>query len=142
VHLTFDRPVLPLPHAVLVERPTQWVFRKDDAGTRVHAVISAADDLLPVSSAEIIERVVTDLHACFPASAGAEPSVARVVKERRATFSFTPSFRELRPDALVDPAVPIALAGDYVTTGWPATMESAVRGGRLAADALLGADAG
>src|SRR5262249_13381794 len=60
VHLRFDRPVLRTPHAVLVERPTQWLFRKDDVGKYIHAVISAADEWMDLSEAQIAERVTAD----------------------------------------------------------------------------------
>src|SRR5262249_52618265 len=58
VHLAFDRPVMDRPHAVLVERPTQWLFRKDQGGTRVHAVISAAEEWMDLSEPQIAERVL------------------------------------------------------------------------------------
>ena len=137
VHLEFDRPVLDVPHAVLVERPTQWLFRKDDAGTRVHAVISAADDWVNLREDQIADRVLADIHACLPSSAAAELVRIRSVKEKRATFAATPASEVHRPDAGGSPGR-VYLAGDYTRTGWPATMEGAVRSGRLAAAAILG----
>jgi zeta-carotene desaturase len=138
VHLTFDRPVLPMHSAVLVERPTQWLFRKDDAGAHVHAVISAADEWMPLSEDEIARRVLDDLHACFPAARGATLLSSRPVKEKLATFAATPEVESLRP-ATTGPSG-LVLAGDYVRTGWPATMEGAARSGSLAAAALLDYD--
>ncbi len=136
VHLFFDRPVLPLPHAVLVERDTQWLFRKDAEGKVVHAVISAADAWLDLDTEAIAKRVVGDLNACFPAAVGAELKLARPVKERRATFAYTPGFDAIRPGvAAVDGGGPY-LAGDYTQTGWPATMEGAAISGFAAADAI------
>ena len=136
VHLVFDRPVLPLPHAVLVEGATQWLFRKDAEGRAVHAVISAADEWMPLDEAEIGRRVLADLHAFFPASREAQPVSIRPVKERRATFAGTPEVEPLRPTATGPSG--LILAGDYTAVGWPATMEGATRSGYIAAAAALG----
>lgn len=139
VHLGFSRPVLPLPAAVLVERPTQWVFRKDAEGRRVHAVISAADEWIALDEGRIVERVLDDLRACFPAARNAEPVSWRAVKEKQATFAPTPEAERTRPTTLGPMGVRgLILAGDYVRTGWPATMEGAARSGFMAAAAALG----
>lgn len=133
VHLRFDRSVLDVPHAVLVDRPTQWLFRKDDRGEAVHAVISAADDWLDLDEDAIVARVTADLHACFPASRDAGLIAARSIKEKRATFAATPEGQRARPSqAPPAPGLPI-LAGDFTDTGWPATMEGAARSGVIAA---------
>ncbi len=143
VHLLFDRPVLPLPHAVLVDRPTQWLFRKDDQGRSIHAVISAADDWVDLTEDRIAARILEDLRACLPAacigeSGGATLLSARAVKEKRATFAPVPGIEASRPAA--EPPHPrgVILAGDYTATGWPATMEGAARSGYAAAAAALG----
>lgn len=147
VHMTFDRPILPkmprgdaagqtLPHAVLVDRPTQWLFRKDDAGTRLHAVISAADDWVPLSEEDVGRRVLADLHACIPSSTHATLLEVRAVKEKLATFAPVPGIETLRPGPIGESR--IILAGDYTDTGWPATMEGAARSGYAAAAAALG----
>lgn len=137
VHLEFDRPVLDAPHAVLVERPTQWLFRKDEDGRRVHAVISAADEWLGLGEEQIGARVLEDVRACLPGAREAGLVRVRSVKEKRATFAATPASERDRPEAGAG-AGGAVLAGDYVRTGWPATMEGAVRSGRLAAAAVLG----
>lgn len=136
VHLIFDRPVLTLPQAALVNRGVQWIFRKDDAGARIHAVMSGADDWIPLTEAEIVQRVVADIHACLPESRGATLIAGRPVKEKRATFAPTPESIGLRPTTTGPSGV--ILAGDYVQTGWPSTMEGATRSGYLAAAAALG----
>lgn len=136
VHLAFDRPVMPMHSAVLVARPTQWLFRKDDAGRHVHAVISAADAWIALDEAEITRRVLEDLHACFPAARAASLESSRPVKEKLATFAPTCEVEASRPSQ-VGPSG-LVLAGDYTMTGWPATMEGAVRSGYLAAGAILG----
>jgi zeta-carotene desaturase len=139
VHLTFDRPVLDLHSAVLVDRPTQWLFRKDDVGAHIHAVISAADEWLPLDEAEITRRVLLDINACFPSSVGAQVVSSRPVKEKLATYAPTPDNERLRPTTLgPDGLRGIILAGDFVQTGWPATMEGATRSGYMAAAAALG----
>lgn len=141
VHMVFDRPVMDLHSAVLVDRPTQWLFCKDAAGAHIHAVISAADDWLSLDEAEITRRVLADLHACFPASAGAQVVSSRPVKEKLATYAPTPENERLRPTTLGPDGVRgIILAGDFVQTGWPATMEGATRSGYMAAAAALGED--
>ncbi len=138
VHLVFDRPVISTPHAVLLDTGTQWLFRKDEAGKMVHAVVSAADEWVPLTEAEIVRRVVEDLRLCFPASAGARVVAARAVKEKRATFAATPAFEGVRPEVVGESGeVGLLLAGDYVRTGWPATMEGATLAGEMAARAVL-----
>lgn len=137
VHLVFDRPVMGTPNAVLVDRATQWIFRKDAEGRVVHAVISAADAWMALGEDEIVERVVTDIRACIPEAAGAQVVSARAVKEKLATWAATPAFEAHRPAAVSD-ASALILAGDYVRTGWPATMEGAARSGFMAAAAALG----
>lgn len=140
VHLRTDRPFLPFPHAVLVDRPTQWLFRKDDAGRSVHAVVSAADEWMGLTDEAITDRVAADLRACFPAAGDFRVEWSRAVRSRRATFLPTPGIAALRPSVRpADPRNPL-LAGDYTDTGWPATMEGAVRSGRAAAAAVLGVD--
>jgi zeta-carotene desaturase len=137
VHLTFDRPILPhIPHAVLVDRPTQWLFRKDAEGKQLHAVISAADEFLGTPEAKIGDMIVQDIHACFPDAKKAQLVSVRTIKEKLATFAPTPGVEKLRPQ----PTGPsrIILAGDYTDTGWPATMEGATRSGYAAAAAVLG----
>lgn len=140
VHVTFDRPVMKTPHAVLVCCGTQWLFRKDDAGRVVHAVISAADPWMDLSESAIIDRVANDVRAWMPHAAHAQVVRARSVKERFATFIPTPAFEQARPQPLPDGARSgdaIVLAGDYTATDWPATMEGAVRSGEAAARAIL-----
>lgn len=138
VHCTFDEPVLDTPHAVLVGAATQWLFRKDDAGRQVHAVISAADAWMDLSEAQIAERVAADIKAYCPRAERAVMRSCRPVKEKRATFAATPEVEPIRP-ATTGPSG-VILAGDYTRTGWPATMEGATRSGYAAAAAVLGSD--
>lgn len=140
VHLHLDRPVLLHPHAVLVDRPTQWLFRKDDAGRVIHAVVSAADDWTELDDAAITQRVAEDLRACFPAAGDFRVESARPIRSRRATFLAAPGVHAARPAVAPDAPGGAILAGDYTDTGWPATMEGAVRSGVTAAAAVLGRD--
>ncbi len=139
VHLRFDRPVLPTPHAVLVNRPTQWLFRKDAEGRQIHAVISAADEWMHLSDDAITARVVEDLRACYPPhphAAGFRLERSRPIRSKRATFHPTPGL--VRPSVILgndEARDSLLLAGDYTDTGWPATMEGAVRSGTAAARA-------
>lgn len=139
VHLQFAAPVLEHPHAVLVDRGTQWLFRKDDAGRYLHAVISAADEWVPLDEEEIARRVLADVHACFPQARHIPLERARAVKEKLATFAPIPGVDSLRPGPTSTQSS-LILAGDYVKTGWPATMEGAARSGYMAAAAVLGSD--
>lgn len=136
VHLVFDRSVMSTPNAVLVDRATQWLFRKDRDGRKVHAVISAADDWMAMDEDAIAQRVLEDIHACIPGSRHARVLSVRSVKEKRATFAPTPEFEGSRPETIGESD--LLLAGDWVETGWPATMEGATRSGYMAAAAVLG----
>jgi len=144
VHLTYERQVMRTPHLVLPARATQWLFNKgmDAHGRqRVHAVISAADAWMELSEQQIGERVQADLQWACPSAMGLQPLQVRSVKERRATFAATPGFAALRPTARADARGGVDnlfLAGDWCDTGWPATMEGAVRSGYAAAAAFAG----
>jgi squalene-associated FAD-dependent desaturase len=134
VHLWFDREVTNLPHATLLDRTMQWMFNKD-SGRYLQLVVSASRDLTPLSRAEIIDIAIGDLRLYFPRVKDAKLLKAHVVKEQRATFSAAPETEALRPPAQT--AIPnVFLAGDWTRTGWPATMEGAVRSGYLAAEAI------
>lgn len=148
VHLTFGHRVMDVPHLVVMGRGVQWLFAKGvdvDGAQHIHAVISAAGEWMELDEAAIVARVVDDIHAVLPRSVGLPPLEARAVKEKRATFAALPGAQALRPPAEPSPlgasgqAVEnLYLAGDWCDTGWPATMESAVRSGYLAARALCG----
>ena len=91
---------------------------------------------------EIIQRVLSDVHWALPGSVGLEPVQARCIKEKRATFAAVPGAEAWRPSPRPHhahgPGIEnLYLAGDWCDTGWPATMEGAVRSGYLAAEAVL-----
>ena len=134
VHLWFDRPVTTLPHATLLGRTMQWVFNKE-GGRYLLCVVSASRELTRLSRSEIIDMAIGDLRLYFPAVADATLVKAHVVKEQRATFSGAPETEALRPGPET-PVPNLFLAGDFTRTGWPATMEGAVRSGYLAAECV------
>ena len=132
VHLWFDRPVTELPHAVLLDRTMQWMFRK--SATYVQCVVSASRDLLTMSRGDIIDLARKELAEYFPEVGKAHLVRAHVLKEARATYSIKPGLTKHRPAAETKCAN-VFLAGDWTDTNWPATMEGAVRSGYLAAEA-------
>jgi squalene-associated FAD-dependent desaturase len=134
IHLWFDRPVTDLPHATLLDRTIQWMYNKD-AGRYLQLVVSASRSLTDMPRADVIALAVRELAEFFPAVADAKLERAHVIKELRATFSARPGVEELRPGT-VTAAENIFLAGDWTRSGWPATMEGAVRSGYIAAEAV------
>ena len=133
VHLWFDRDCIDLPHAVLVGRVSQWIFRPDD-GPRGYCqvVISASRGLLDGDRDRLRDTVVAEVRSAFPAARGARLVDARIVTDPTAVLSVRPGVDAVRPPART--AVRnLFLGGDWTATGWPSTMEGAVRSGRLAA---------
>ncbi len=110
--------------------------RSDEEGQYLQLVISASYDLVPRSRAEIIELCRRELADVLPATREANVLKATVIKEVNATFSPEPGVDRWRP-AQTTPIGNLFLAGDWTQTGWPSTMEGAVRSGYLAAEATL-----
>jgi squalene-associated FAD-dependent desaturase len=139
VHLWFDRPTMRLPHAVLIDCLGQWVFDRGEVVLGefyLQVVVSAARDLRGLGRDEIQRRIVEELARLFPPVGQAQLLRAKVVTEHTATFSAVPGVDRWRvPQA--SPVTNLAVAGDWTATGWPATMEGAVRSGYLAAEAIL-----
>ncbi len=136
------RAVTDLPHLVLVDSPLQWMFNKgmertDDGAAvhHLHGVISAAYEWVSRPVDEIAAMAVRELRRVLPGMAGAALDHHRVVKEKRATFALRPGIDAVRP-APTGPIENLFLAGDWCDTGWPATMEGAVRSGYRAAAAV------
>lgn len=150
VHLWFDRPITELPHAVLVDRLCQWMFNRtllsadhrlaspanDSEGHYYQIVISASRELAGQSRESILAQVIAELTAIWPETARARLLHSRMVTEHRAVFSPVPGVDSLRPRQQ-SPIDNLQLAGDWTATGWPATMEGAVRSGYLAAANVL-----
>ncbi len=140
IHLWFDRPVTDLPYGALLDRTIQWFFNKD-GGRYIQVVVSASRSLAPMKQQEVVDLVLRELAEFLPRVKDAKLTQSRVVKEIRATFSARPGLEAERPG----PGTGIAnlfLAGDWTKTGWPSTMEGAVRSGYLAAEAVVAASGG
>jgi len=150
VHLWFDKKVMHEPFLTLLDSTTQWVFNKtqlsgktqlngggvEARGQYLQLVISASYDLVPRSRQEIIDLCINELRGVLPAINDAKLVKGTVVKETSATFSPAPGSDRWRP-AQKSPLTGLFLAGDWTSTGWPSTMEGAVRSGYLAAEAIL-----
>ena len=140
LHLWFDRPITPLPSAVLIDRLSQWVFNRtalaDADGNYYQVVISASRHLQQRSREEITQEVLRELGAVWPAAQAARLVHSRFITEARAVFSVRPGTEELRPEQQ-SPIPNLQLAGDWTQTGWPSTMEGAVRSGYLSAENIL-----
>ena len=156
IHLWFDRPITDLPHAVFVDRLCQWMFNRTVLGNRAvtsasemnhvghgpeerfyyQIVISASHQLGGRSKEEIQLDILKELTEIWPKTAEAKLLHSRQVTEHRAVFSPVPGIDDLRP--IQQTAIAnLQLAGDWTSTGWPATMEGAVRSGYLAAANVL-----
>ncbi|AMV37591.1 hydroxysqualene dehydroxylase HpnE [Planctomyces sp. SH-PL62] len=144
VHLWFDRPVCPLDHVVAPGRLLHWVFnhsalqgRGSEAGGQyLQVVISAAYDLVGMDKGAIRDAVLADLAEMWPVAREAKLLRWWVVTEHGATFAARPGVAALRPPQRT-PVDGLFLAGDWTDTGWPATMEGAVRSGYLASQGVL-----
>lgn len=159
VHFWFDRQVMSEPFLTLLDTTTQWIFNKSAlyAGSNgssssaatdanptgapansqyLQLVISASYDLLQKPRQEIIDLCLAEVRHALPAARDANLLKATVIKELAATFSPFPGVDRWRPKQETN--IPgLFLAGDWTATGWPATMEGAVRSGYLAAEAVL-----
>jgi uncharacterized protein with NAD-binding domain and iron-sulfur cluster len=154
VHLWFDRTVMSEPFLTLLDSTTQWVFNKTQLNSGggasgaaagngqqyLQLVISASYSLAARSRQEIIALCLEELRGVLPTIREATLVKGTVVKEMSATFSPAPGSDQWRP-AQKSPLSRLFLAGDWTLTGWPSTMEGAVRSGYLAAEAIL-SDAG
>jgi len=143
IHLWFDRQITDLDHAVLLDRTIQWMFHKSKLlgrtesgnGSYVELVVSSSKTLVEKSRAEIVELALVELREFFPGARDANLVKSTVIKEIHATYSPRPGVDVYRPRSeTVWPRV--FLAGDWTATGWPATMEGAVRSGYIAAESV------
>jgi zeta-carotene desaturase len=135
IHLWFDRAITGLPHATFLDRNIQWLYNKEN-GRHVQVVVSASRQLTQMAREEVIRLALKELAEFFPAVKEAKLERAHVVKEMRATFSAKIGLELKRP--VNKTAVSnLFLAGDWTRSGWPSTMEGAVRSGYKAAEAVL-----
>ena len=159
VHFWFEGQVMSEPFLTLMDHTTQWIFNKSlllaghetggraahltedrirgdtSSGQYLQLVISASYDLLPRSRQEIIGLCRRELADVLPATRDAKVRKATVIKEVNATFSPEPGVDHRRPPQDIG-SQNFFLAGDWTRTGWPSTMEGAVRSGYLAAEGL------
>ena len=147
VHFWFDRRVMSEPFMTLLDTTTQWIFNKtalygtgsDKNSTNsqyLQMVVSASYDLLPKPRQEIIDLCLREVRQALPLARTANLLKATVIKEAAATFSPVPGIDRMRPKQQTT-VRGLFLAGDWTDTGWPATMEGAVRSGYLAAESVL-----
>lgn len=143
VHAWFDRDVTDSAFVGFIGTTTQWLFNKrrifELHGERhpgyLSFVISGARKLIDRSNEELLDIVMNDLKAMIPASTKAKLVRALVMKEKHATMAPAPDTFQLRATTRT-PIPNLFLAGDWVQTGLPATIESAVISGRAAASAV------
>lgn len=154
VHLWFDRTVMAQPFLTLLDHKTQWIFNKtllsraassnefapakekEGGGQYLQLVISASYDFVKLGRQEIIDLCRKELAEVLSATREARLVKSTVIKEINATFSPAPGVDRFRPTQDIG-VENLFLAGDWTRTGWPSTMEGAVRSGYLAAEALL-----
>ncbi len=143
LHVVYDRRVLDVPFAAGVHTPVQWVFDRTesaglDRGQYLVVSLSAADEELNLTVDELRARYLPALAGLLPAAREASIDTFFVTREHAATFRAGPGARAWRPSPRT--SLPgLALAGSWTDTGWPATMEGAVRSGHAAAREVLAA---
>ena len=142
VHLWFDRNITDLPHAVLLDREIHWMYNKSvlqpwrqHKGSYLELVQSASREFAARERSQAINQALAELAEFFPQVKEAKLEKAALIKEVRATFGVPPGIDRFRPGA-ISPWPNCFLAGDWIATGWPSTMESAARSGHIAADEL------
>ncbi len=141
LHVVYDRRVLEHPFAASVDSPVQWVFDRTAGsgladGQYLALSLSAADEELHATAEDLRERYLPALVELLPAAGEAEVREFFVTREHAATFRAAPGARSWRLGPRTD--VPgLVLAGAWTDTGWPATMEGAVRSGHAAAREVM-----
>ena len=149
LHLWLDRPILDEPFIGLLDSPVHWVFSRDHihgpnpAGQEGHvitAVVSGARDLVEKTGPELEELTLREIARFLPESRGVRVLHRMVYKARSATFAATPETEPLRPGATTE-WNNLWLAGDWTSTGYPATIEGAIASGNRAAAAVDAATA-
>lgn len=143
VHLWFDRPIHRLAHAALPGRVSQWIFQPQAGadgsplGHYYQVVVSASHRVAPRHREDLVTLVCRELGEAFPDARHAQLVHHRVVIDPAAVFVLAPGVDRLRP-AQRTAVGNLFLAGDWTRTGWPSTMEGAVRSGRMAVAAMSG----
>lgn len=141
-HLVFDKRVLETLFVAGVASPVQWIFDRTSPsglsdGQYLAISMSAADEIIDLTTAEIRARLMPALIELLPDAGATSVRDFFVTRERHATFRGRPGTAKFRPPSTT--RLPgLVLAGAWTATGWPATMESAVLSGEAAASTLLG----
>ena len=141
LHVIYDRPVMPYPFAAGVGTPLQWVFDRTAAaglteGQALAVSLSGAGAYAQLPTEALREQFLGELARVFPAARAAQVRGFYVTREHQATFRQAPGSLARRPGPRT--RLPnLFLAGAWTDTGWPATMEGAVRSGNRAGDHVL-----
>ena len=154
IHLFYDRMVMDGEFLAIVDSPLQWVFNKgriregrltsgsiSAGGQYICISVSAAWEYIDLTREEIAAVFIQEMAEVFPLAKEAKVLRSLVVKQRNATFRCLPGANHLRPSS-VTPISNLFLAGEWTDTGWPSTMEGAVRSGYNAARAIVFEEAG
>lgn len=142
IHLWLDREITDRPHAVMVGTLAQWLFRNPfsdqstGSGCYYQIVISASHEIRSMTREDLLRTVFDELGQLFPLARDAKLLRSRIVTDPKSVFSIRPEVEAIRPDACT-PFPWLHLAGDWIATGWPATMEGAVISGRMAVQSIL-----
>jgi len=138
INLWFDRQIIDREFVGLIGTRSQWIFNKDlivkqgKQSNQIAVIISAARDFVDWTKEQLVEMALAELNSLLPESRSAMLLGSRIVKEREATLSHTRASDEIRPGPRT--SIPnLVLAGDWTATGLPATIESAVMSGLVAA---------
>ncbi len=123
------------PFLTSVDQTIQWIFNKN-SGRHLQVVISASRNLSALPQQQVADLCIREMSALLPLAREASLVRSVVVRENSATFSPEPGCDRWRPKQKT-PISNLMLAGDWTDTGWPATMEGAVRSGYLAAEGIL-----
>jgi squalene-associated FAD-dependent desaturase len=139
VNLWYDRTVMDDAFVGLPGREMQWVFDKrrafGEAASHLSLVASGADALVGADDTTLVALAAREVAASIPGARGAVLNRGTVIREKRATFSLAPGEPD-RP-GVTTPIDGLFLAGDWIDTGLPGTIESAAAAGHLAAGSLL-----
>lgn len=146
IHIWYDRPVMEPDFVSFLDSPVQWVFNRSriqgkgaESGQHVCISISGAGDYVDKSKEELGDLFAGEMARLFPDARDAEIKRLLVIKQPQATFRPMPGTLAHRPSQTT-PIPNLFLAGEWTDTGWPSTMEGAVRSGVFAADALAAGD--
>ena len=143
IHLWFDTECMEQEFVGVVGKSIQWIFNRrkiiqgnKPAGGYISCVISGAYDFIEFSKEKLVEIALNDIQSMYPESKKSKLIHSVVIKEKRATLSNTGTMNSFRPDART-PVGNFYLAGDWTATGFPATIEGAVKSGFTASELVL-----